>query len=369
VTMAAADRSFRAKSSILVVDDTADNLTLMFGLLKNLYTVKGANNGERALKVARGNHPPDLILLDIIMPGLDGYEVCQELKSDPSTRDTPIIFLTALTDEAEEYRGLQMGAVDYITKPVSPAMFLARVKTHLENKAAKDFLKNQNGLLEDEVKERTRDIMDAQDATIVTLACLVGTRDSETGNHVRRTQHYVRALAKQLSIHPGFADYLTAHRIDILFKSAPLHDIGKVGIPDRILLKPGRLEPHEFEIMKTHTTLGQKAIEDAEEQLGMKVEFLACAKEIAITHHERWDGGGYPRKLVGNAIPISGRLMAMADVYDALTSERVYKHAISHDQATAIILEGRGSHFDPDVADAFAAIASEFKAIADRYPK
>jgi HD-GYP domain-containing protein (c-di-GMP phosphodiesterase class II) len=234
-------------------------------------------------------------------------------------------------------------------------------------KAAKDSLKNRNGLLESEVRRRTRELLANQDAAILMLASIVETRDSETGNHVRRTQHYVRALAKQLQSHPDFADYLTDNQIDILFKSAPLHDIGKVGIPDRILLKPGRLEPEEFEIMKTHTTLGYKAIEDAQKRLGMKVGFLACVQEIALSHHEKWDGSGYPEKLAGHAIPISARLMALADVYDALISHRVYKQAMSHTQATATIIEGRGSHFDPDVADAFAAIADEFELITDRY--
>jgi HD-GYP domain-containing protein (c-di-GMP phosphodiesterase class II) len=234
-------------------------------------------------------------------------------------------------------------------------------------KAAREFLKNQNALLEIEVEKRTRNIQDTQDATIVILASLVETRDNETGNHVRRTQYYVRALARKLQFHPRFADYLVEHQIDILFKSAPLHDIGKVGIPDSILLKPGKLDPEEFEIMKTHTTLGHNAIENAEKQLGITVEFLACAKEIALSHQEKWDGSGYPEKLVGNAIPISARLMAVADVYDALTSHRVYKDAIPHDQAIAIIMEGRSRHFDPDVVDAFAAITGEFKNIADRY--
>lgn len=234
-------------------------------------------------------------------------------------------------------------------------------------KAAQDFLKNQNELLEIEVDKRTRKIRDAQDATIVTLASLVETRDNETGNHIRRTQYYVRALALQLQAHPAFAGYLVPHQIDILFKSAPLHDIGKVGIPDGILLKPGKLDPEEFEIMKTHTTLGYNAIENAEKQLGMTVEFLACAKEIALSHHEKWDGSGYPAGLAGNRIPVSARLMAVADVYDALTSRRVYKDAMGHDEAIAIIMEGRGKHFDPDVVDAFAAITGEFRDIAGRY--
>lgn len=234
--------------------------------------------------------------------------------------------------------------------------------------AAKDFLKNQNVLLEVEVEKRTRKLQDTQDATIVILASLVETRDNETGNHVRRTQYYVRALARQLHAHPpAFAGYLVDHQIDILFKSAALHDIGKVGIPDGILLKPGKLDADEFEIMKTHTTLGYNAIENAEKQLGMTVEFLACAKEIALSHHEKWDGSGYPEALAGNNIPISARLMAVADVYDALTSRRVYKEAIAHDEAIAIIMEGRGRHFDPDIVDAFAKITDEFRDIAGRY--
>ncbi|MEA2953459.1 MAG: hypothetical protein QOJ96_2979 [Alphaproteobacteria bacterium] len=233
--------------------------------------------------------------------------------------------------------------------------------------AAKDSLKNQNVLLEIEVEKRTRKIQDTQDTTIVVLASLVETRDNETGNHVRRTQHYVRALARKLQTHPAFADYLVEHQIDILFKSAPLHDIGKVGIPDSILLKPGKLDPAEFEIMKTHTTLGHNAIENAERQLGMTVEFLACAKEIALSHQEKWDGSGYPEGLAGNRIPISARLMAVADVYDALITRRIYKGAMGHDEAIAIIIEGRGKHFDPDIVDAFAEITDEFKDIADRY--
>jgi len=232
---------------------------------------------------------------------------------------------------------------------------------------ARNFLKCQNDVLESEVEKRTRKIQQTQDAAIILLTSVVETRDNETGNHVQRTQHYLRALAKQLQSHPGFASYLTEHQTDILFKSAPLHDIGKVGIPDSILLKPGKLDPEESEIMKTHTTLGFDVIEHAERRLGVEVEFLACAKEIALNHQEKWDGSGYPRKLVGSEIPISARLMAVADVYDALTTRRIYKDAIPHDAAVAIILESAGRHFDPDVVDAFTAIADEFKVIACRY--
>lgn len=355
------------KPSILIVDDSRSSVALMSGLLKDLYTVKAAIDGEGGIKLAGGEAPPDLILLDVMMPGLDGYEVCQALKSGRSTRDIPIIFLTSRGEAADEYKGLELGAVDYIIKPFNPAIFLSRIKTHIENNAAREFLKNQNAFLEREVTRRTREILAAQDATIVILASIVETRGNETGNHIRRTQHYIRILARQLQSHPRFADYLADGQIDILFKSAPLHDIGKVGIPDSILLKPGKLDPFEFEIMKTHTTLGHTAIEDAEKRLGTNMGFLACAKEIALSHQEKWDGSGYPRQLAGDAIPISGRLMALADVYDALRSDRVYKRGLPHDQAARIIIEGRGSHFDADVVDAFIATGGEFIAIADRF--
>jgi HD-GYP domain-containing protein (c-di-GMP phosphodiesterase class II) len=235
-------------------------------------------------------------------------------------------------------------------------------------RAAQDVLKNQNGHLEIEVERTTLRIQHTQDVTIEILTSLAETRDNETGNHIRRTQHYVRALARRLQSHPAFAAYLVDSQVEMLFKYAPLHDIGKVGIPDSILLKPGKLDPAEFEIMKTHTTLGYQTIENAEKRLGTPVEFLACAKEIALSHHERWDGNGYPNGLAGEAIPISARLMAVADVYDALTSRRVYKEAMPHDQAVAIIQDGSGRQFDPDVVAAFTAIAAgEFMAIAARY--
>ncbi len=355
------------KPSVLVVDDTPDNLTLMFHLLKEDYTVKGASNGERALQIARSENPPDLILLDIMMPGLSGYDVCRELKSNSATGDIPIIFLTAMSEMEDEKLGLEMGAVDYITKPVSPPIVLARIKTHLENKVARDFLKDQNTFLENEVARRTREVTAIQSVTILAMASLAETRDNETGNHIRRTQQYVRALAGKLKTHPRFSAYLTPYQIEVLVKSAPLHDIGKIGIPDSILLKPGKFEPEEFEIMKTHTTLGKEAIEHAESELGMEVEFLSCAKQIAASHHEKWDGSGYPQGLSGEAIPICARLMALADVFDALISRRVYKESFPHEKALEIILEGKGKHFDPDVTDAFAAIAGEMQAIAGRF--
>jgi putative two-component system response regulator len=358
---------FVEKPTVLVVDDTPDNLSLMSGLLKDDYKVKVANNGEKALKIAASDAPPDLILLDIMMPGMDGYEVCEFLKRNPATRDIPVIFLTAKAEVEDEKKGLELGAVDYLTKPVSPPIVMARVKNHLALKAHADFLRDKSDYLEIEVGKRTREVMAIQDVTILAMASLAETRDSDTGNHIRRTQFYVKALAEKLKNNPRFGAQLTEHTITMLFKSAPLHDIGKVGIPDRILLKPGRFEPHEFEIMKTHTTLGRDAIEHAEEQLGMNVEFLTMAKEIALSHQEKWDGSGYPQGLAGDAIPLSARLMAVADVYDALISRRVYKEGMPHEKAVAIIVDSKGTHFDPDMVDAFVELQDEFRAIAQRF--
>jgi putative two-component system response regulator len=355
------------RPTILVVDDAPDNLELMAGLLHDRYRVKVAINGEKALQVARSEDPPDLILLDIMMPGLSGYDVCAALKQDPATRHIPVIFLTAMSATQDETRGLELGAVDFITKPVNPPIVLARVATQLQLKAASDFLRDQNAFLEAEVQRRGRELAAIQDVTIHAMASLAETRDSDTGNHIRRTQFYLRALARQLQHHPRFSAFLDERTIDLLFKSAPLHDIGKVGIPDRILLKPGPLTPEEFELMKQHTTLGREAIISAERQLGLEVEFLKYAKEIAYSHQEKWDGSGYPEGLKGEAIPVSARLMALADVYDALISRRVYKEPMGHEHAVAIIQQDSGSHFDPEIVEAFLAIEAEFRAIAARF--
>ena len=355
-------------ATVLVVDDTPDNLSLMGGLLRDHYHVKVANQGEKALKIAQGEQPPDLILLDIMMPGMDGYEVCRRLKANLHTRDIPVIFLTARADMEDERQGLALGAVDYITKPISPPILLARVATHLALKASADFLRDKSAYLEREVALRTLEVQAIQDVTIMAMTSLAETRDNETGNHIRRTQLYVKALAEHLRDHPRFAHLLTDRMVDLLYKSAPLHDIGKIGIPDAILLKPGKLTVEEFEIMKTHTTLGRNAIEEAERRLGMRVAFLSVSKEIAYSHQERWDGSGYPEGLMGDAIPVSARLMAVADVYDALISKRVYKPAFPHEQACATIVKGRGTHFDPDMVDAFVAIAQDFLRISLRYP-
>jgi cyclic di-GMP phosphodiesterase len=356
------------KQTILVIDDTPDNIALMTELLEGRYRVKVANGGQRGLNVAEQVPCPDLILLDVMMPDIDGYAVCKKLKSEASTRDVPIIFLTALADHADEELGLQLGAVDYITKPFNPAIVLARINTHLQLKASSDFLRDKNEYLKAEVERRTVELQCVQDVTILTLASLAETRDNETGHHIRRTQHYVRLLAQDLRKNERYAAELDDDTIELLFKSAPLHDIGKVGIPDRILLKPGKLTPEEFEVMKTHTTLGRDAIAMAETQLGVPVEFLRYAKEIAYSHQEKWDGSGYPEGTSGEAIPLSARLMAVADVYDALRSRRVYKEPMSHEASVDIVIAGRGKHFDPAIVDAFARLAPEFQAVFSKYP-
>ncbi|MDD0810107.1 two-component system response regulator [Curvibacter sp. RS43] len=352
------------KPLVLVVDDTPENLSLMSAVLKDRYKVKVASKGERALQIATTSPAPDIILLDVMMPEMDGYEVCRRLKADPRSAHIPVLFLTAKTDSESEATGFQCGGVDYIGKPISPPVVLARVAAQLQLKRMADFLRDKNDFLEQAVAERTRELSAIQDVTILAMSSMAETRDNETGNHILRTQRYVQCLAQKLQANPRFAPVLTDAYIHLLYKSAPLHDIGKVGIPDHILLKPGKLTPDEFEIMKTHTTLGYLAIDRAEKSLGMNLPFLAPAKEIALYHQEKWDGSGYPEGLVGEAIPLSARLMAVADVYDALISRRVYKGAMTHDEAMAILRQGRGQHFDPDVFDAFLEVENDFRRIA-----
>ncbi len=358
----------RQTPTVLVVDDTPDNLALMSELLGERYRVKVANSGERALKAAQSDPVPDLVLLDIMMPGMDGYEVCRQLKASAATQGIPVIFLTARADTEDERKGFELGAVDYITKPVSPPIVQARVHTHLALKATADFLRDKSAYLEREVALRTLEVQAIQDVTIMAMASLAETRDDETGNHIRRTQLYVKALAERLRTHPRFEAVLNSHMIELLYKSAPLHDIGKIGVSDAILLKPGKLTDSEFETIKQHTVLGRKAIEGAERRLGMRVRFLNVAKDMACSHHERWDGAGYPVGLAGDAIPVPARLMAVADVYDAVISHRVYKTAGTHEQACGSIVKGRGTQFDPDVVDAFIDIADDFRSIALNYP-
>ncbi|MDD3813644.1 MAG: two-component system response regulator [Desulfocapsaceae bacterium] len=354
-------------STILIVDDAPENLAVLNELLQPIYRVRIATSGENALRLAATTPTPDLIMLDVMMPGMDGYEVFTHLRADLRTRDIPVIFVTAMNSTEAEMRGLEAGAVDYITKPIVPLIVLARVRTQLELKKARDWLRNQNDFLEAEVARRMGENLLIQDVSILALAHLAETRDPETGNHLRRTQGYVHALADHLQNNPRFSALLTTANIELLAKSAPLHDIGKVGIPDHILLKPGKLTPEEWEIMKTHAQLGSTAIELAEREITQPVEFLVLAKEIAHWHHERWDGSGYPDGLAGDDIPVSARLMALADVFDALINRRVYKDPLSFSEAKDIIAAETGRQFDPDVVEAFLAIFDVFEIIATRY--
>lgn len=356
-----------SRPTILIVDDSPENLAVLNGLLQPGFRVLAATSGERALRVAEGDPRPDLILLDVMMPGIDGYQVFEKLRAAPATSDIPVIFVTALEGKEAELRGLELGAVDYITKPIVPPVVLARIHNQLELKRVRDWLKDQNAFLEAEVARRMSENDLTQRVSIRALAHLAETRDPETGNHILRTQAYVKRLADGLRAHPRFSAALSERYIDLLTRSAPLHDIGKVGIPDHILLKPGKLTPQEWEVMKTHAKIGSDAIERAEQDIEVPLDFLSAAKEIARWHHEKWDGSGYPDGLAGEAIPVSARLMALADVFDALISARVYKPALPFPEARDIIAEGRGKHFDPAVCDAFLEGFADFTAIAERY--
>jgi len=354
-------------ATILIVDDEPVNLSILSNLLRAEYRVRAANSGENALRAAITLPRPDLILLDVMMPGMDGYAVLARLRGNPVTRDIPVIFVTALSEAQDEGHGLQLGACDYLAKPINPIVLMARVRTQLEAKLARDWMRDQNALLEGEVAKRMRENDLTQRVSIRALAHLAETRDPETGSHILRTQGYVNQLAIGLRRHPRFVAALNDRFIQLLSLSAPLHDIGKVGIPDHILLKPGPLTQDERAIMQSHARLGSDAIEQAERDIEMPLEFLSVAKQIARWHHEKWDGSGYPDGLVGDAIPVSARLMALADVFDALISVRVYKPAMSYSTARDIISADRGKHFDPDVVDVFVGDFANFIAIADRY--
>jgi len=356
-----------AKPTIVIVDDAPENIRILSSILNGVYRTKAATSGAKAIEICNEGEPPDLVLLDVMMPGIDGLEVCRQIRGNYKTRDVPVIFLTAKSTMEDERKGFEAGGVDYITKPISPPVVEARVKTHLELKSARDILKSRNEYLEQEVARRTEEIAVIQDVTMAAMGSLAETRDNETGNHIRRTQHYIKVIALQMSAWPEFSDYLDRGTIELLYKSAPLHDIGKVGIPDSILLKPGKLTVDEFEVMKTHTTLGRDSIMAAERLLPTQTSFLALAREIAWCHHEKWNGSGYPRGLSGTSIPISGRLMAVVDVYDALMSKRVYKSAMSHEESVEVIEGGAGTHFDPNIVEGFLQVAELLKSVAKKF--
>lgn len=354
-------------STVLVVDDEPVNLSIISQILAGAYRVLVADSGVLALEIAASDLRPDIILLDVRMPEMDGYAVLRRLLANPKTSEIPVIIVTSLESRSDEGKGLSLGAVDYITKPVDPVVLLARVKTQLTLKEARDFLRDKNAYLEAEVELRIAENQAIQDVSIRALAYLAETRDRETGNHILRTQRLIELLATKLARLPRFAAVIDDRFIRTVTKTAPLHDIGKVGIPDSILLKPGKLSEEEWAIMKTHAAMGAEAIERAERDVSAKVDFLQVAKQIAHWHHERWDGSGYPDGLSGDAIPIPARLMAVADVFDAVISPRVYKAAMSFDDAYRIIEAGRATLFDPDIAGVLLSNYAEFVVLAERY--
>lgn len=347
-----------SKYRVLIVDDVPENIKILINPLKSHYAIMVARDGEVALQLASSSQPPDIILLDVVMPGMDGYEVCRRLKEDPQTRDIPVLFITAQSDEVDEARGLALGAVDYISKPFRPSLVMTRVANQLELKQHRDTLSEQ-------IKERTRELAITRETTIEAMASLAEWRDTSTGGHVRRTKEYVRLLADYLHRRDRYAE-LDSDTCEMLYVSAPLHDVGKVSLPDSILLKPGRLTDEEMMEMRTHTTRGYTALSAVEQKLGGN-SFLKIACEIAHSHHERWDGKGYPQGIGGEEIPLGARMMAIADVYDALISPRIYKNPMPHSEALRIMLEGRGTQFDPTLIDAFITLQKDFEDTAIHY--
>ncbi|HLN24063.1 MAG TPA: HD domain-containing phosphohydrolase [Patescibacteria group bacterium] len=361
------------KGRILLVDDNKFNLdVLQRRLLREGHHVGMCMNGADALALL-AVESFDLILLDVMMSGMNGFEVLQALKADDGLRNIPVIMVSALDEITSIVRCIEAGAEDYLNKPINTILLRARINSCLERKCLRDLERTYRDTLEARVAERTRELAITQDITILTLATLTEVRDTETGNHIRRTQEYLRVLATRLNTQPGQREHLDEDGIALLCKTSVLHDIGKVGVPDSILLKPGRLTEDEFEIMKGHTVLGRDAIRTAEAKLResgvseQSVSYLRVAREVCGGHHEKWDGSGYPDRLSGTDIPLSARLMAIADVYDALISARPYKPAFPHEKAVEIIRQNAGGHFDPDLVTLFLANESAFRDIALHY--
>lgn len=356
--------------TLLLVDDMPENLSLLGQILMPHYQVRVASSGKRALQAAATLPRPDLVLLDIMMPEMDGYEVLQRLRADPATRDIPVIFVTALTEAEDEARGFSLGVVDYITKPVRPTIVLARVKTQLELKDVRDRLQDRHILLEQEVERRQQQNQMIQDVTLRALASIAETRNSETTAHLLRTRQFVRILAEELAQSPVYAATLTPAMIENIAKAAPLHDIGKVGIPDHLVNLQGKHTPQEWAVMQTHTKLGADAIKRAVcgEDDRDALDFLYIAMDIAQCHHEKWDGSGYPAGLQGTEIPLTARLMALADVFDALTHKRCWRNAFSFEESVKTVFDSSGSHFEPAIVDAFMRRCGDFIEVAKRYP-
>lgn len=336
----------QTQRTILVVDDVATNISVLRGILSPMYAIKVATSGRLALALASRDPKPDLVLLDVMMPEMDGYETCRQLKSNPETSAIPVIFITAKSDTEDVAYGFELGAADYIAKPVNGPIVLARVRTHIA-------LYDERVHLEDLVRSRTRQIEELQSQLVLQLSRAAEFRDNETSAHTTRVARFAHLLALSTGMSPKQAEPLLL--------AAMMHDVGKIGIPDQILLKPGKFTPDEFEIMKRHAEIGAKIIGPQES------EVLRMAREIALTHHEKWNGQGYPHGLKGEEIPLLGRVTALADVFDALTTERPYKNAWSMEEALSYIEREAGAHFDPRLAKLFIALEPELRRICDTY--
>jgi putative two-component system response regulator len=324
------------------------------------YKCQAAISGEKAIRLLETSKElPDLILLDVMMPGMDGYEVCRYLKKDKRLKDIPVIYLSALTDTKDKVKAFEQGGVDYIEKPFQLEEIRARVDTHLKLRFLQKELVTYNNNLKQMVGEKVKEISESQMATIFALAKLAEARDNDTGDHLKRIQIFCRLIAEKLSMHSSYKDRINADFIDNLQKASPLHDIGKVGIRDVILLKPGKLTTEEFEEMKQHTIIGANTLEEVYQNYPGNY-FIKTGIEIARSHHERWDGSGYPEGLYGDEIPLSAQIMALADVYDALRSKRVYKEAYSNDKTREIIIQESGKHFNPLIVETFLEFEQEF---------
>ncbi|KFZ39131.1 chemotaxis protein CheY [Shewanella mangrovi] len=333
------------KATVLVVDDTAENIDILVGILADDYRVKVAIDGPKALQLAQKS-PPDIILLDVMMPGMSGYEVCQRLKQDPMTCAIPVIFVTAMTEEADEQLGFEIGGADYITKPISAAIVKARVRSQLN-------LYDQRRHLEQQVQERTSELQQTRFEIIKRLGRAAEYKDNETGTHVIRVSHFSKLLAQDAGLPDSFCD--------IIYNAAPMHDIGKIGTPDAILRKPGKLDGDEWKIMQLHVNIGAEIIGEHPDPL------LQMSRRIALYHHERWDGGGYPEGLRAEQIPIEARIVAIADVFDALTSVRPYKKAWPVADAIKLLEEESGKHFDPHLVLCFKKILPQVEQIRLQY--
>jgi putative two-component system response regulator len=332
--------------SVLIVDDNPVNIDVLSGILENDYRLQIATNGRRALELAQKKEAPDLILLDVMMPEMDGFEVCKRLKDDIRTKHIPVIFVTAKNTVIDEKQGFDLGGVDYITKPVSPPIVQARIKSQLA-------IYNQNRVLEEKVQKRTKELHETRLQIIQRLGRAAEFKDNETGMHVIRMSHYSRLIA--------LAYGSSEKEAELLLNAAPMHDIGKIGIPDNVLLKPGKLNEEEWKIMKRHPYIGYQIIGNHPSEL------LKTAAEVALTHHEKWDGSGYPRKIKDEDIPLFGRIVAIADVFDALTSERPYKKKWPLEKAVDLIHSEKEKHFDPELVKAFEVSLDEIVKISERF--